>query len=643
MSESRFPHLFSPFTIKNVELRNRVAISAHFAGWWVTDGLPNEDFAAYIEERAKGGVGLFVIGATGPSHEAAPSWMVNDSDEIIPCYRMLVEAGHRHGMKIFAQLIHQGDPSPPRPRERIRIGMELPEAQPLPHSRQQPSERSVEELHQLAGMFGQAAARARAGGVDGLELHAHEGFMHAQFLSPVWNQRTDEYGGSLENRMRFVVETLQAMREAIGDDLPLGVRLKADDQDKGWMTVEDYVELVTALEPMGLVDYISLTAGDGAFHHGPMTRPDGEWLPFVDQIKQNPGLPVMHAGRITTPEMAEEALASGKLDVVCMTKTHIADPQFTLKVKEGRLEDIRLCTRCLQSCIGNSEHMSCVYNPTVSRERTWSELKPAEVMKRVVIIGAGPAGMEAALVAHARGHEVTVLEKCDQVGGQVPLASSSPLRRMFIRIAEFYQRQAEKAEFEIRLSTEASIELVLSMAADAVVVATGSRQRNIEVEGSGEVWTVADALRREVSDLQKVLVIDRTGSMHALMMCDFLSAKKIAVEFFTPMADTSTGVDSLTREEMLWRLRDRGVEFSHQQELVYWDGETARIRHHQSAGDRALDGIDAVIVSAGADPVNKLSLELQCLVNEIYAIGDANLPRTVQEATIQGGLVGRQL
>ena len=261
MSESRFPHLFSPFTIKNVELRNRVAISAHFAGWWVTDGLPNEDFAAYIEERAKGGVGLFVIGATGPSHEAAPSWMVNDSDEIIPCYRMLVEAGHRHGMKIFAQLIHQGDPSPPRPRERIRIGMELPEAQPLPHSRQQPSERSVEELHQLAGMFGQAAARARAGGVDGLELHAHEGFMHAQFLSPVWNQRTDEYGGSLENRMRFVVETLQAMREAIGDDLPLGVRLKADDQDKGWMTVEDYVELVTALEPMGISRSRPSTAG----------------------------------------------------------------------------------------------------------------------------------------------------------------------------------------------------------------------------------------------------------------------------------------------------------------------------------------------------------------------------------------------
>ena len=648
----RFPHLFNPITIKHVTLRNRIAISAHIAGWWLTDGLPNEDFAAYIEERAKGGVGLFVIGATGITYDAGPNWIHNTSDAIIPRYQMLAEAGHRHGTKVFAQLIHIGDAIPAPPGDRIRVGMK---AQVVPHAHQRPRcpDRNPDELRELSRKFGEAAARAIAGGIDGLELHAHEGFYHAQFLSPIRNQRTDEFGGSLVNRMRFIVETLQAMRQGIGDEIPLGVRLKAHDQEEGGMTTADYAELVTRLEAMGLVDYISLTAGDGGLHHGPMPRPDGEWLSLVNKIKGATELPIMHAGGITTPQMAEEAVASGMLDVVCMTKAHIADPHFTRKVQEGRLEDIRYCTRCLQSCIGDTERMSCVYNPVTSRERTWAVLEPAKRKKRIVIVGAGPAGMEAALTAHSRGHDVIVFDKSDQVGGQVHLAAKSPMRRLFIRIAEFYRHQVERIEiprdgattgaFEIRLAKEATVETIRALAPDAVIVATGSKPRRVQIPGGRETWTVPDALTHDLDGIRKALVVDHTGTMQALTLTDYLSDRGIDVEYITPGELVAGAIERMNREEMLSRLKERGVRFNDGENLVYWDEQTALIRHNRFVEERTVEAIDTVVISAGADPIDELALGVRGIVPEVYTIGDANTPRTVHEATLQGGLVGRML
>jgi 2,4-dienoyl-CoA reductase-like NADH-dependent reductase (Old Yellow Enzyme family)/thioredoxin reductase len=633
-----FPHLFQPFSLKNVTLSNRVAVSAHFAGWWVGErGLPSEAFVAYLEERAKGGVGLFVIGATSP--EPGSGWMENTDDAIIPRYRALVEAGHRHGTAVFAQLCHPGfRPLPGPPIIAPPPGI----TPPAPPGTYPPP--TIADLQRLIRAFGLAAGRAAAGGVDGLELHSHESFLHAQLLNPLWNTRTDAYGGSLENRMRFLIETLQAMRAAIGPERPLGVRLKLDDMAQRGMTAEEYIEAVQRLEALGLVDYINVTGGDGRFHHGPMPRPEGEWLPLVQNLRAGTRLPLMHAGRIATPELAEKALAQGIADIVCMTKTHICDPHFTRKVYENRLDDIRYCTRCLQSCHGTMDRMTCVYNPVTSRERDWAELTPAAVKKRVVIVGAGPAGMEAALTAAQRGHEVLVFEKADRVGGQVWVGAGSPLRRNWARIAEFYTRQSRKGLFEVRLNTAATPESVLELRPDAVIIATGSRPNRLDLPNGPTALTVHEVIAGQANDARHVVLFDREGFNRPLVAADYLSARGIRVEFVTALPEVCATVEGMMLEEMIAQLEGRGVRFWPGQEVLGWAAPgVLRVQATQTAVETRFAEVDAVVATIGSTSVAELAETLRGRVPELHTIGDAQEPQTVTVATTQGGSIGRLL
>jgi 2,4-dienoyl-CoA reductase-like NADH-dependent reductase (Old Yellow Enzyme family)/thioredoxin reductase len=633
-----FPHLFRPYPLKSVSLRNRVVISAHFAGWWVDpDGLPSEAFAAYIEERARGGVGLFVIGAT--SVAPGSGWLENVSDAIIPRYRRLADAGHRHGMKVFAQLIHPGFGPLPGPPIISRPPSVDPPAPPSPRHLL-----SLDEIGDLVRAFGAAAGRAAEGGVDGLELHSHESFLHAQFLNPLWNLRTDAYGGSLENRMRFLIETLEAMRSAVGPDMPLGVRLKLDDMEQRGMTAVEYHEAVRRLEGRGLVDYVNVTGGDGPFHHGPMPRPEGEWLPLVKELRAVTSLPLMHAGRIATPEMAERALAEGLLDLVCMTKTHICDPHFTRKVFEGRLDDIRFCTRCLQSCHGKMDRMTCVYNPVTSREATWAGLKPASRPKRVLIIGAGPAGMEAAITAAGRGHTVVVFEREQRVGGQVRTGAGSAHRANWVRISEFYERQSRKGFFEVRLGVEATAGAVLAESPDAVIVATGSRPIRMEIAGGPLPWTVHEAISGAADGARRVVVFDREGFNRPLVAADALSSRGVSVEFVTSHSQIAPAVESMMRDEMIDRLSERGVRFHPGEEIDRWDAPGAlRLRSVRTGQERTVTDIDGVVAAVGSLSSAELAEELRGRVPELHVIGDAAEPRTVEEATYEGGEIGRRL
>ncbi|HEX8524085.1 MAG TPA: FAD-dependent oxidoreductase [Tepidisphaeraceae bacterium] len=637
---AKYPNLFRPHKIRDLTLGNRIAISAHFAGWWVDAGLPSREFAAYIEQRAKGGVGLFVIGATSPT--PGSGWLENISDDIIPRYKMLVEAGHRHGTAVFAQLCHPGF----RPLAGTPIIVPSPAAQPTqPQPIEAPRhEPTVQELHDLVEQFGAAAGRAARGGVDGVELHSHESFLHAQMLNPLWNRRTDEYGGSLENRMRFLGQTLRAMRKQIGN-LPLGVRVKLDDMAQRGMSAYEYHEVAQRLEGEGLVDYLNVTGGDGRFHHGPMPRPEGEWISLARDLRRATKLTLMHAGRISTPELAERVVAEGVVDIVCMTKSHIADPHLALKVWQQREEDIRFCTRCLQSCHGKMHLMTCVYNPLTSRELEWGEPTPAPEKKKVVIIGAGPAGMEAAVTASARGHDVIVLEKTAAIGGQVRTGAASPLRKNWLRIAEFYERQARKGIFELRLNTPASAQAVQALNPDVVVIATGSRPTRLAIAGGASALTVHEVLDLGMADAAKsVAIFDREGFNRPLVVADYLSAMGKSVRFVTSLPQVSPLVEGMMLEEMLSHLQKRGVTFTCAHEVVRWDeAGRLRVRDAQTGEESVMEGVDAVVGAVGSYSVNELAEELRGRVRELYVVGDANVPQTVEAATYQGARVGRMI
>ncbi len=636
-----FPHLFAPFELKNVTLRNRIAISGHFAGWYVgPDGLPSDELAAYIEERAKGGVGLFVIGSNVPV--PGYDWIENTDDAIIPRYQVMGEAGRRHGARVFAQLCHPGFfplPGPPR-------------VQPFPRARStQPVSRgpvryvpSTQELRGIIAAHGAAARRVAEGGLDGVELHAHEFFLHAQMLSPVWNERTDEYGGSFDNRLRFLCETLEAMRTATGPDFVVGVRLKAADMLPGGMDVEEYQEVLRRLEAASLIDYVNLSGGDAHHHHGPMPRPEGEWLPLIKAHRATTGVPIMHAGRLSTPELAERALAEGIVDIAVMTKSHIADGQFARKVYEGRLDDIRFCTRCLQSCHGNIAKMTCVYNPVTSRETEWAELKPAATRRRVLVVGAGPAGMEAALTAAKRGHEVTVLEQGERVGGQIWTGAGSPLRRPWARIAEFYERQANKGLFEVRLGTQATAASVLEQRPDVVVIATGSTPVRFDLPGGPPALTVHEVIGGAADSARRVVLFDCEGFSRPLVAADYLSARGIAVDFVTSLLQVAPAVEGHMLDEMLQQLQARGVRFWPGLAPVRWlDATRVLARDVQTAEEHIFDDVTTVVAAVGSASNTDLAEELRTLGLELHVIGDANLPQTVEQATYQGGLVGRKL
>jgi thioredoxin reductase len=327
-----------------------------------------------------------------------------------------------------------------------------------------------------------------------------------------------------------------------------------------------------------------------------------------------------------------------------MTKTHICDAHFTRKVFQGREDDIRFCTRCLQACHGHMETMACVYNPVTSREREWAQLKPAEKRKRVVAVGAGPAGMEAALTAALRGHEVIVLEKSSEIGGQVRTGASSPLRKNWMRIAEFYERQSRKGLFETRFNVDATAEKVLALKPDAVIVATGSRPNRMEIPGGTAALTVHETIAGKANAAKNIVLFDNEGFNRPLVAADYLSSRGIRVQFVTSLMHVCAAVEGMMLEEMIHQLRDRGVVFSAGEEILKWEApRTLRLRSVQDGKERVIEDVDAVVATIGSTSISNLASELNGKVAEIHVIGDAHEPKTVEAATYMGGDVGRLL
>ena len=630
-------------------LRNRICSTGHMASWMHHNGVPNDRCRAYFEERARGGIALVTLGATSVREGDHPAYFQNLDDRFIASYRTLTQAVHRHGAKFIAQFCPRGaqvhlsefcEPMPSAPVARVVPGVIN---QPVLASEHVASW-SSEDLEDLAACCGRAAWRARAGGADGVELHAHQHHLFSQFLSPACNRRDDAYGGSFSGRARLLVDALTAMRQAVGKDFVVGVRLKAHDMHPDGYDEQDCVRLIELLRSQGLIDYVSLTVGGAVHHTGSLYMPEAAQLERVARVRRAIDLPVFHAGGIVTPEVAEAALAEGCLDVVGITKGHFADAHFVSKLREGRREEIRLCIRCQFCCDGGEGPVGCIYNPVTGREQDWATPAPAQMRRRVAVVGAGPAGMEAAITASKRGHEVIVLEKADRVGGQVNLAGAAPLRRGFLTIAEFYQRQTDSGRFEVRLGVEATRDTILALHPDTVVLATGSESIRAGIDGcKRKPLTVHEVLAGRADSCHRVLIVDRDGHAPAFVAADHLSCAGVSVTFVAAMARAGADLGERDAAMLCQRLGEQGVTFIVGQDVVRVDGSRATLSSIFTDDDESVGPFDEIVVAAGSRPHNPLAAALEGKVPELYVIGAASASRFIFEATVDGTRIGHAI
>ncbi len=533
----RYDNLFQPIDVGPLTIPNRIVRSAHGTL------LAGEPLIAYHEARARGGVGMSTLEATGV-HKGAPSLLPLHTDAVIPYDREISERMRPHGMKLLQQIYHPGSATRPRKSPITWSSSAIPN----PMVGAIPIEMTKVMIDEVVEAFALAARRCRDGGLDGVDLHASSGYLIEQFLSPANNVRTDSYGGSFENRTRFLVEILEAIRAEVGRDFCVGIRLPNEEYIPGGLTPQDSADIARLVEP--LVDYVSLHMGSyWRFHKllSTMDDPLGHELPASEVITRQVTKPTIVVGRIMTLDHASHIVASGTADMVSMVRALIADPELVNKARRGDEELIRPCIGSSIGCVGQlmaTGKLSCVVNVAAAAETTVSfePPGPAAVRKKVLVIGGGPAGLEAARTAALRGHEVELHEATRHLGGQVTIAARAPHRADIGAITEWLAREVVRVGVTVRLGSMVDPDLVASIAPDEVIVATGGTPRRDGFQLATPVTAIPGHDRPHVvtswdvfgfggrADVQgPCVVFDDTGSFEAISVADALLAAGAAV------------------------------------------------------------------------------------------------------------------
>lgn len=649
MSE-RLEHLLSPIDVGGMRLRNRIFMAPMERNFANPDGTVTERTLAHYEACARGGVGWIDVESTfvdqrgrGRTHQLG----IHD-DSCVPGLKELVGRVHAHGPRIGIELHHAG-----RQTESGLTGLQpiAPSPVPCPEvANEMPHELAPREIDEVVAIYGEAARRASEAGFDAIELHSAHGYLPLAFLSPLTNHRTDVYGGSLQNRARFSVRVLETMREAAPPGMVVGVRFSSSEFLEGGLSVEDMALYAQILEAAG-AQYLSLSAGQYASFEviiPPMDTPTGFLLPLVDRIKTGVSIPIVAVSRFTDPRDADRAIAAGHIDVAGFGRAFLTDPEWPRKVDEGRLDEVVHCIGCNQGCtarIALQRDVTCLVNPVCGRELELT-LEPATRRKRVIVVGGGPAGLEAARVAAERGHDVVLYERGSRLGGLTRLAGLLPHRDGWPVFVDDALRRIERSGVEVRLEHEVDDELIRELAPDAVVFATGSRYAPAAIRGAREglVTDPIGLLQADSVPDGRAVVIG--GSALALGIAEWLTGR--GAEVTVVVAGEDFG-DGLAQPNQLPRiLESPRIAVETGTSVLRAENGSVFIGVSGAIGplfERELADVSVVVDTERRKSESGLAwlARTRGLAPEIHEIGDCDAPRSALEAVFEGALAGRTL
>jgi 2,4-dienoyl-CoA reductase-like NADH-dependent reductase (Old Yellow Enzyme family)/thioredoxin reductase len=652
-----FRHLFTPHQIRGLEIDNRIYSTGHQT-IMAENGAPGERMAAYHEARARGGAGLIIMESSHPysDEESEGYYLDTSTDACIPGYKMVADAVHKHGTKIFAQVNHGG-----RIADMLDGMRQVPYAPSLVPDHRflcMPRVMSTEYVQTLVQAFAQASRRIIEAGLDGVELVASHGMLMAQFLNPLTNFRNDQYGGSEENRFRFISECISETRKLIGSNKIIGIRISAEEHEPDGLDAAAWLQICKRLNEETELDFIDVTVGSmmgpgGSIHVVPPMQIEHAYTaPRAEQIKAVMDKTIMVAGRINQPQQAEKILAAGQAHMCGMTRAMISDPEMPNKARAGNLDDIRACIGCNQACIGHY-HMevpiSCIQNPLSGREAILGTLSRTETARKVLVVGGGPAGMKAASVAAERGHNVTLCERTSRLGGQALLAQLLPNRSEFGQIIENLSHEMDLAGADVQLNTAVTKDYVENNEFEVVIIATGATpfrpDKDLTMEISADIQAVDawQVLRGEVKTGSNVVIADWQCDWVGVGLAEKLARDGCTVRLCINGETLGQNLQMYLRTYWAGVLHKLGVKVIPYARLVGADGDTVYFYHNGSGEPILCEDTDTLVIAQGHKPDTSLEQALRGTDIDVRLVGDCLSPRTAEEAIYEAYMVARSL
>ncbi|MGD0854648.1 MAG: FAD-dependent oxidoreductase [Dehalococcoidia bacterium] len=655
-----FKMLFTPFKIKNLELKNRIVMPPMTTNLADPDGNVTENMINYYAARARGGAGYIVVEAAcvepaGKLMALSPGIWDNN---MVNGWKKLADACHKGGSKVALQIGHAGR------QTTSMFTFETPRgvsAVADPMLQEMPVEFTLADIKDLLSKYGDAITRAREAGFDAVELHMAHGYLLSQFLSPHSNKRTDEYGGSLMGRLKFPLEVIKNTRSIVGKDYPIQVRLNLEEAVPNGRKLEETMLLAPILQDAGVDCFHFTTAVFTDLLYGQklvqwvsnianMGTPMANFTNMVKEMKKVLTVPVIAANRINDPVIAEMVLREGRCDLVSMGRALIADPELPAKARAGKLQDINLCIGCNEGCVQRlnfGSAITCTVNPAVGKEKEM-EITAAPKRKKVFVAGGGPGGMEAARVAAIRGHDVTLYEKSAKLGGQLNLACVPPTKQELSETVIWLSNQVAKAGVKVKLNTALTLNEIEKEKPDVLVVATGAWQTDVKIKGADgpNVVTAWDILCGKAwvpfhIDFTPASIVVVGGGELGAEIADLLAEANKSVTVIASTEDIALDVNTMLRPGLLSRLAINGVKTIVQARVTAIEGET--VTYEKGEQEETIKDVDGVVLAVGIKPVNQLAAEAKGKVAEIYVIGDAADQRKALDAIAEGAAAGRQM